>query len=164
MNSSQSRPIIQLTFRGFLPGGWRAGTPTRARGLLARGLPLFLIIFTFTFQTARAQDAHKRKVPIVDKLSGGDRQAFSGKVETLDLKHHVLELNARESKSLEIFPVKKGVSVTSADGGRMRLEQLKPGNEVIIYYEQKGDRRTINDIVLLTEGTADKPKKSAPPS
>jgi hypothetical protein len=102
---------------------------------------------------------------VVDKLtSGSSRQAFTGKVETLDLEHHVLELNAKESKSLEIFPVKKGIPVTAANGEKMNLSQLEPGNEVIVYYEQKGDRRTVKDIVLLTAGTADKPKKSAPPS
>ncbi|HLY61189.1 MAG TPA: hypothetical protein VKV95_10605 [Terriglobia bacterium] len=127
-------------------------------------MPL-IVIFAMGFQTARAQDQHKRKVPIVDKLTaGGNRQAFTGKVETLDLEHHVMELNAKESKSLEIFPVKKGISVTSADGEKMSLSQLKPGNEVIVYYEQKGDKRTVKDIVLLTAGTAEKPKGSAPPS
>lgn len=130
----------------------------RKRRLLTWGMPL-LLIFVFGLPTAKAQDQHKRKVPIVDKLAGGNKQAFSGKVETLDMKHHVLELNATESKSLEIFPVKKGISVTSAEGARMNLTQLKPGNNVIIYYEEKGDRRTINNIVLLTTGHADKPKK-----
>jgi predicted RNA-binding protein len=172
MSTSGGRQAIHMILR--LPRRRRdAGVPEfcpsligcgRACSLLAFGLPLFLI-FVFGFQTAGAQEQRKRKVPIVDKLTnGGSRQAFSGKVETLDLERHVLELNATESKTLEIFPVKKGIPVSSAEGERMKLSQLKPGNEVIVYYEQKGDRRTVKDIVVLTAGDADKPKRSAPPS
>jgi Cu/Ag efflux protein CusF len=169
--TSKVGPILHLTAGRFLAGKRNAGGAQlkrstrgsgRARRMLACGLP-FLLIFVFAFQAAKAQS--KRKVPIVSKLtSGGSKQAFSGKVQSVDLKLHVLELNAKESKSLEIFPIKKSVTVTTADGERMRLSELKPGNQVIVYYEQKGDRRTVKDIVLLTEGTAEKPKKSAPPS
>jgi 3-dehydroquinate synthase class II len=132
--------------------------------MLTWGMPL-LVLLVFGIQTAKAQDQPRRKVPIVSKLtSGGSKQAFSGKVESVNLKLHVLELNAKESKSLEIFPIKKDVAVTSANGERMRVTELKPGNQVIVYYEQRGDRRTVKDIVLLTTGTSDETKKSQPPS
>lgn len=172
MMTSPAQPIMPSILPGLPLEGREAGVPRsrptpgdcgRPRGLLGWGM-LLLVIFVLGLQTAPAQDQHKRKVPIVDKLSAGSRQAFTGKLETLDLQHHVMELNATESKSLEIFPVKKGISVTSADGEKMSLSQLKPGNEVIVYYEQKGDRRTVKDIVLLTAGSTEKPKKSAPPS
>jgi hypothetical protein len=126
-------------------------------------MPLLLIV-VFGLSSAQAQDQRRRKVPLVDKLSGGNHQAFTGKVEALDMERHVLELNATESKSLEIFPIKKGISVTSAEGERMQLSQLKAGTEVIVYYEQKGDRRTVKDIVVLAAREGGKPKKSEPPS
>jgi len=157
MITSRGRKTIRLMIRKSQPG-------MRVGSLLAWSMPL-LLIFVFGLQTAKAQGQPKHKVPIVGKLtSGGSKQAFSGKVEAVNLKLHVLELNAKESKSLEIFPIKKDVNVSSADGSRMKVSQLKPGNQVIVYYEQKGGKRTVKDIVLLTEGTAEEPKKSEPPS
>jgi len=51
---------------------------------------------------------------------------------------------------MEIFPIKKtGIQVSTADGEKMNLEALRPGNDVIIYYEQQGDRRTVKQIVVL---------------
>jgi hypothetical protein len=173
MNTSRDRQITHLVITRFLPGVREAGAPKkhdsaggckRVGGMLAWGMPLLLLL-VFGIQTAKAQGQSKRKVPIVGKLSsGGSKQAFSGKVEAVNLKLHVLELNAEESKSLEIFPIKKDVAVTSASGERMRVSELKPGNQVIVYYEQKGGRRTVKDIVLLTTGTSEETKKSEPPS
>ena len=112
-----------------------------------------------------AQDERKRKIPVVDKITGGNtRQAFSGKVQTVDLKRHVLEVNHAEGTGMEIFPIKNGVTVTSAAGNRMKLEQLKQGSNVIIYYEVKDDKRSVKEIVVLVPGSTEDHKKTSPPS
>lgn len=113
---------------------------------------------------ARAQEERKRKIPIVDKISSGPaRQAFSGKVQSLDLGHKLLNVNTVQGGNTEIFPVGKGVRVTTADGEKLKLKALAPGTNVLIYYEQKGDQRTVKEIVVLAAGPAE-PKKPSPPS
>ncbi len=114
---------------------------------------------------ARAQEQHKRKVPGLEKINAGlSRQAFTGKVRSLDLGRHLLEVNTVEGGNTEIFPVKKGVPVSLAEGGKLRLTALTPGTDVIIYYEQKGDRRMVKEIVVLVAGSTPDKKKSPPPS
>src|ERR1700682_4064238 len=81
-------------------GGNRGPTPD----LLALALGLALAL-TLGVSPTRAQEQRKRKIPVVDKLTqGSSRQAFSGKIESLDLDLHVLEVNASEGKTMEIFP------------------------------------------------------------
>ncbi|MHB8654937.1 MAG: hypothetical protein ACYDA9_13775 [Terriglobia bacterium] len=139
-------------------------TRRRATGLVVSGAALIMAI-VFGFSAAHAQDQRKRKIPVVDKLTSGSyRQAFSGKLDTMDLKHHVLEVDALEGKGMEIFPVNKGISVSTAGGERLNLKELKPGNNILIYYEQKGDRRTVKEIVVLAAGADQKNKKHSPPS
>ena len=139
-------------------------TRRKAIGLARYGVALILSI-VFGFSAAHAQDQRKRKIPVVDKLtSGNSRQAFSGKLQSMDLGNHVLEVNALEGNGMEIFPVKKGISVTSAAGGRLRLDDLKPGNKVIVYYDQKGDKRIVKEIVVLAAGADEETKKHSPPS
>lgn len=141
-----------------------SATRRPAMGWAPFGVALVLSI-VFGFGAAHAQDQRKRKIPVVDKLtSGSSRQAFSGKLESMDLDRHVLEVNALEGKGMEIFPVKKGIAVSTAGGGRLKLDDLKPGNNVIVYYEQKGDRRTVKEIVVLAAGADEQPKKHSPPS
>ncbi len=112
---------------------------------------------------AGAQE-HKRKVPVLEKItSGPSRQAFSGKVQSLDLERNLLNVNTVQGGNTEIFPVKKGVRVKTAEGEKLKLTELTPGTNVIIYYEQKGDRRTVKDIVVLASGPGET-KKSPPPS
>ena len=119
----------------------------------------------FILNTAQAQDEHKRKIPVVDKLSGGtNHQAFSGTVQSLDLEQHVLEVNPSEGKTVEIFRVKKGFSISTADGGKFKLKQLVPGTNVMIYYDQKGDHRTVKEIVVLSARPDEPKKKASPPS
>ena len=138
--------------------------PGSRHGLIAVGLA-FTLTLVFGLSGAFAQDQRKRKIPVVDKLtSGANHQAFSGKVETLDLERHVLEVNASEGKSLEIFPIKKSIQVSTADGGRLKLKELTPGTSIIIYYEQKGDQRTVKEIVVLAAGPEEKKPKNPPPS
>jgi len=128
------------------------------------GLALLLSVVAAS-SGAQAQDERKKKIPVVDKITGGNsHQAFSGKVETVDLKRHVLEVNHEEGTGMEIFPIKNGVTVTSAAGTRMKLEQLKQGSNVIVYYEVKDDKRSVKEIVVLVPGSTEDHKKAPPPS
>ncbi len=113
---------------------------------------------------ARAQEERKHKVPVVDRITAGmGRQAFSGKVESVDLGRKLLNVNTVQGGNTEVFPVTKGVRVTTANGEKLKVKSLEPGTNVIIYYEQKGDRRTVKEIVVLAAGPA-QGKKSPPPS
>ena len=111
----------------------------------------------------RAQQEHKRKVPGLDKITGRPaEQAFSGIVQSLDLHHQLLNVNTVQGENTEVFPLRKGTRVATANGGRKRLSQLTPGTNVLIYYEQRGDRRTVKQIVVLGAAPA-KDKKAPPP-
>lgn len=114
---------------------------------------------------ARPQDDHKRKLPVLDKITTTNGQeAFSGSIQSLDLKTSLLEVHSTRDNTDEFFSVKKNVHVASADGQRVTLDRLKPGVSVLIYYEDKGDRRAVKEIVVLG-GPARVPKeKSTPPS
>jgi len=114
---------------------------------------------------ARAQQEHKRKVPGLDKITSGPaEQAFSGIVQSVDLHHQLLNVNTVQGENTEIFPLRKGTRVATANGGRKRLSQLTPGTNVLIYYEQRGDRRTVKQIVVLGAAPAKDKKASPPPS
>lgn len=115
--------------------------------------------------TALAQDEHKHKVPVIDKLStGSSHQAFSGKVLSLDKDRNILNVNTVQGGNTEIFPVKKGVRVSTADGERMKLRDLTPGTNVLIYFEQKREHRSVSEIVVLAPAASEEKKKSGPPS
>lgn len=122
-----------------------------------------MMAFAFGLAPCRAQDEKRRKVPIVDKLSSGpSRQAFSGKVESLDLARKLLNVNTSQGSSTEIFPVTKGVRVQTANGGKLKLAALAPGTSVLIYFEQKGDQRTVKQIIVLAESPAGDHRPSPP--
>jgi Cu/Ag efflux protein CusF len=113
--------------------------------------------------TIKAQEEHKPHVPVLDKITSGGptQQAFSGIVKSVDLESEVLNVDNVNGKSTEIFPIRKKVRVVTADGDKLKLAKLKPGTNVLIYYEQKGDRRTVTGIVVLAGGPV---KKKTPPS
>ena len=139
---------------------------------ITRSCRLAWVAFLFTCWTfalarpAHAQDEQRRtKVPIIGKIGGGsNRQAFSGKVQSVDLRRKLLLVGTVEGDHTEYFPVKKNVPVSSASGEKMKVAELAQGTNVIVYYEVKDDRRTVSEILVL--GAADKPasKKPAPPS
>ena len=112
--------------------------------------------------TLGAQEEHKPRVPGLDKITspGVTQQAFMGIVKSLDLESEVLNVDNIDGKSTEFFPIKKKIHVVTADGDKLKLETLKPGTNVLVYYDQKGDRRTVTRIVVL----AGQPKKKTPPS
>jgi 3-dehydroquinate synthase class II len=110
----------------------------------------------------RAQEEHK-KVPVIDKITSGaaSQQQIVGVIKSVDFESEVLNVDSINGKSTEIFPLKKKVHVVTADGDKLKLTTLKPGTKVLVYYDQKGDRRTITRIEVLAAG---EPKKKAPPS
>jgi len=114
---------------------------------------------------AHAQDERRTKVPIIGKIGGGsNRQAFSGKFQSVDLKRKLLMVDTVEGGSTEYFPVKKNVPVSTARGEKLKVNELKPGTTVIVYYEVRDDRRTVTEIVVLSTGGGEEAKKANPPS
>ena len=113
--------------------------------------------------TARPQEEHKHKVPMIDKItSGTDREAFSGLVQSLDLKDSLLVIHNTRDDTDEYFPFKKTVSVATASGKYLTLDSVKPGQNVLVYYEQKNNKRTVKEIVLLENAPAPKPAAPEP--
>jgi hypothetical protein len=120
------------------------------------------LIFFFPSAPLRAQD-HKSKVPIVGKLSTSNRQAaYSGKIQSLDMKQGILNVNPIEGRNTEIFPFKKNVRIENLNGGRMDMSALTPGTAVLIYFNQKSGERTIKNIVVLSSGKEQAKGKPAP--
>ena len=114
--------------------------------------------------TLQAQEEHK-KVPVIDKITSGGpmQQAFMGVVKSVDFESEVLNVDNIDGKSTEIFPIKKKVHVVTADGDKLKLATLKPGTNILVYFDQRGDHRTVTRIVVLAGGTPKK-KESTPPS
>jgi hypothetical protein len=70
-----------------------------------------------------------------------------------------------EGGATEIFPVRKGISVSGAKGRKLKIRELSPGTNIIVYYEYRDGRRTVNEImVLAVRPPKDEKKKSPPPS
>jgi len=113
--------------------------------------------------TIEAQGQHKPKVPVLDKITSGgpSYQQFDGIVRSIDLESEVLHVDAIKGNATEIFPIKKKVHVVTADGSKLKLTKLKPGTNVLINYEQRGDHRTVTTIIVLAGGAV---KKKTPPS
>jgi len=113
--------------------------------------------------TVKAQESHMSKVPVLDKItsSGESRQQFDGIIRSIDLESQILSVDTIKGNATEIFPVKMKVHVVTADGSKLKLAKLKPGTNVLIYYEQKGDHKTVTEIVVLAGGAE---KRKAPPS
>jgi len=114
--------------------------------------------------SARAQQ-EKHKVPGFDKVvSESSHQMFSGKIQSVDFKRELLNVNAVSGSETEFFPLKKTVHVADPNGVKLTLAALAPGADVLIHYDVKGDRRTIKDIVILAPPPAKGDQKKAPSS
>lgn len=128
-------------------------------------LALLLVPFLGAFIQAPPLCAQGRasKVPIVGKLKSGNRQhAYSGRVQSLNLKQNVLNVDSLHGQDSEIFPIKKNVRVETLGGERLKLGALKPGTPILIYYDQKSGERTVKNIIIL--GSAKSGRKGAAPS
>jgi len=145
----------------------RGGRSTIAGGSLPGIAAALLAVWVFVLWPAPLLHAqsHKSKVPIVGKLTSTNRkQAYSGKIQSVDLKQKILNVNSLHGRQSEIFPIKKNVRVESLNGDRMNLKALKPGTTVLIYFNQKSGERTIRNIVILSSGKEQAKGKAAPSS
>ena len=129
------------------------------------GLFFALLLWALPLRTGLQAQEERKKVPVIDKITSGgpSQQAFMGVVKSVDFESEVLNVDNINGKSTEIFPIKKKVHVVTADGDKLKLATLKPGTNVLVYFDQKGDHRTITRIVVLVGGTPKK-KDSTPPS
>ena len=168
--ASGERPVSLRARSVSLCGGpRRSGAAARSawrEALLILGAAAVVLVAPCFSGTARGQQPGETKLPTrIRKLQGGDtRQAFTGKVQSVDNKLKVLNMKSEEGTGTEIFPLKKNVEVRTVEGVRRELSDLKPGSSVTIFYEFKGNQREIKKIIMLTPGTTEARKKSAPPS
>jgi hypothetical protein len=128
-----------------------------------------IILVAATAAGLFAQDENRStKVPLIGKIAGGThRQAFSGKVQSVDTKRKLLLVDAVEGSYTEYFKVNGDFSVNEPGGKRTRVSKLTPGTNIIVYYEVKNDRREVTDILILGSQPPDKdaaPKKPGAPS
>jgi hypothetical protein len=138
---------------------WR--TP---RGKAAWASAILGLVMAFS-GSAFGQQQPSSKIPKLGKILGGSLEgAFSGKVQSVDTKLKVLNLKAAEGTGTEIFPLKKNLDIQTLNGEKKALRDLKPGSDVMIYYQLKGNERTIKRIVVLSQKPKETKKKSAPPS
>ena len=134
------------------------------------GFWVLIVFLTLSAVPAvRAQDEQRRtKVPLIGKIGGGsNRQAFSGKVQSVDTKRKLLIVDAVEGSHTEFFPVKGNFEAKEPGGKKIRVSELTPGTNIIIYYEVKDDRRSVTDILVLGSKSPEKEteaKKPASPS
>ncbi len=123
-----------------------------------------LLAVLFAIASVFAQTQGKlSKVPVIGKMTGGSTQAFSGKFHSIDFKRHLLKVNTVTGDHTELFQINKGVSVRTAEGEKMKAKNLKPGTDVLVYFEVKEERPTVKEIVILTAPPAEE-KKAPPPS
>jgi hypothetical protein len=159
----------------------RGGADLNPEALRRPALTIVLLVLTFLglalARPARAQDERRSKVPVIGKIAGGSsHQAFSGKVKSVDLKRELLSVGTVEGGATEFFPIKKNVPVQSADGTKLKVKELTPGTNIIVYYDVKEDRRSVSEIMVLgalggeekssdsKEGKETETKKPAPTS
>ncbi len=122
------------------------------------------LLLAFQAAPLHAQE-HRTKVPIVSKLTTSNRPAaYSGKIQSLDKKQRIMNVNPIEGRGSEIFPFKKNVRIQNLNGGRMDLGALIPGTAVLIYFDQKSGERTIKNIVVLSSGKEQAKDKPTPAS
>ena len=164
-STSYYQPVMSSTTTIVVPtcpltGASRTLVPFR----FLAGLFVALVLLGLPYRTTiKAQGQHKTKVPGLDKITSGGptHQQFSGIVRSIDLESEILNVDTVKGNVTEIFPIKKKVHVVTADGGKLKLTKLKPGANVLIYYEQKGDHKTVTEIIVLASGAQ---KKKTPPS
>ncbi len=136
----------------------RSGEFVSAAGVAALAAAIFAAA-----PAARGQQ-HTSKIPLADKVipAGPTHQAFSGVVDSVDNKLHVLNVNSVKDANYEIFPLGKKTKVATVDGRALTTAALVKGTEVIVYYEQKGGHRSVQNIVVLPARHKD--PKTSPPS
>lgn len=120
-----------------------------------------MLLMGLAFVCAAPAQEEKPKLPGLDKIiSANEHLAFTGTVKSVDEKRNVLSIDSVEGGTTEIFPIKHSTHVMTADGFRKRLDVLSPGTRVIVYYDQRADRRMVTRIELF----ASESKKKEPHS
>jgi hypothetical protein len=140
--------------RHNIPEGKRPHAVIHGDTLLRAGILAGVACFVAFVQAApiRAQQ-HKSKIPIVGKITAGsNRQAYSGTIQSVDLKQKVLSVNSRQGRDTVIFPLRKDIHVEAVNGKKMKLKALTRGMSVLIYYEEKGGGRLVKSIIVLESG------------
>lgn len=152
MNNTNSVPVARMTRR---PDSLVCAGYLKRRNLSALAGLLAFALSAVSAGPVRAQERHK--VPGLDKITSGGpgQQEFNGKVQSLDLQNAVLNVQSLREDNVEIFPIKKSVRVTSAGGEKLSLDSLEPGTNVLVYYEQKSDRRSVKGIIVLSAAPAE---------
>jgi hypothetical protein len=164
LESLDLRRLFSLDGTRAHGGILRAGSPWRKSFWVMCAAAVMLVAPCFS-STARGQQPGQTKIPSLGKIKGGNtRQAFTGKVQSVDKKLKVLNMKSAEGTSTEIFPLKKNVEVQTVGGERRTLSDLKPGSDVMILYELQGSEREIKKIIVLSHGPKEGKKKSTPPS
>jgi hypothetical protein len=140
-------PLLRSTSKGFRRAGFRTV------GVFAT------LLFACTFVSA--QEHTLGKVPGASKITNpASRLAFTGTVQSLNEKQKTLNVNSVEGGATEIFPIKKSTSVIGSGGSRLKLTDLKPGTNIIVYFEQRTDHRSVQRVEVIGA----EPKAQAPPS
>jgi hypothetical protein len=120
----------------------------------------FLCVLSLSV-AGRAQEEEKPKVPGLDKIiAANEHLMFTGKIKSIDLDHNTMSVSSVEGSDTEIFPVKHSTHVLTSDGFRKRIDILSPGTQVIVYYDQRSDHRTVTHIDLYTSETKKKEPQS----
>jgi len=135
----------------------------RLRNLMRAGFRVALVVpaILLLVSASPAQEDEKPKIPGLDKIiSANEHLAFTGTVKSVDEKHNILSVNSVEGADTEIFPIKHGTHVETADGFRKKLDVLSPGTRVIVYYDQRADRRTVTRIELFASESKKKEPRS----
>lgn len=162
MNDLSTHPADALQTPSHVDVGRCGGKRHRLRAI---GVILLLALASLPgLASAQVPDQPSSRIPMKGKgTTGPSRQAFSGRVQSVDLKRNLLKVDTVEGGVTEIFLVKKKTPVSMADGTKMEIQTLAPGTNVIVYFEQKEDRRPVSRILVLAASEGEK-KKSPPPS
>ena len=169
MHDTAARHAVRLSWRSVPVArviAYLRGRRITPRSVAAAGL-LVLLMGVAAPRLGAGQDDHKKKVPVFDKITSvpEGQNEFNGKVQSLDLKNDVLNVQSLREDDTEIFPIKKTVTVAAANGYRVDISALKPGTNVLVYFDQRGDKRKVKEIVILGEAPATGAKApAAPPS
>jgi hypothetical protein len=119
--------------------------------------PALVLLAMLTIVGAAPAQQEKPKVPGLDKIiAANEHLMFTGTVKLLDEEHNSLSVSSVEGSDTEIFPIKHSTRVLTSDGFRKKLNVLTPGTQIIVYYDQRSDRRSITQIELYTSETKKK--------
>jgi hypothetical protein len=122
-------------------------------------LPAVLVLAILLPVCAAPAQQEKPKVPGLDKiLNANEHLAYTGTVKSVDEKRNIISINSVEGGNTEVFPIKHSTHVETADGFHKKLDVLTPGTHVIVFYDQRADKRTVTRIELLASESKKEPQ------